>query len=245
MLARIRRSWVAAVDPVLGQFVRERRQLMPAPYPLAIYRRLLEDMIKAGAELPAFSASGDGGGGSVYVRHDVDTADCVKHLEDTMAVDRALGVSSGVYFRLDAEDYDFGSVATRASELASQGFEVGLHTSCYDYEDPLRRFSWESDRFETLTGFRARSFTLHGLGRKSHFSRLRFRRYMARHLGEFGYAFSDCHRSLRQYRYVIEDCHIGSPDGTRFIYDDFENGARLIRPGSDLLVLTHPCYWHA
>lgn len=243
MLNLVRQSLVAWADPALASFINKRCKLQVSPYPLKIYSALLENLIETDATFPNFIERGSIDGRRVYVRHDVDTAACVENLAETLEIDQKYGIRSGVYFRLDAEDYDFESLSKLIADVDKQGFEVGVHTSCYDYDDPIPQFKRETERFRTVTGIAPRSFTLHGLGRKSHLARLRFRRYMARNLRSFGYAFSDCHVSLRKYRYVVEDCHTQQTDGQRFIYNDFQSCAPMLASNTCMLILTHPCYW--
>ena len=159
------------------------------------------------------------------------------------SIDLELGITAGVYFRVDDEEYNLRDHKDLAQELRSRGFEVGLHTACYAYDDYMKRFAFETEKFSAEAGFKPKSFTLHGLGSHKKMQRIFFQKKIVNTLSDYGYVYSDCHKNLRSYRYVIEDCHLNSDSGERFIYNDFLEPQYFVNYPGVYLVLTHPCYW--
>ena len=85
---------------------------------------------------------------------------------------------------------------------------------------------------------------MHGLGDFRFAQRQAFAERIVKRLPEFGMTMTDCNPSLREYAYVIEDCHrIEGPPLQRCIYDDFLTLPQSFLPGQNYLILTHPCYW--
>jgi hypothetical protein len=121
--------------------------------------------------------------------------------------------------------------------------EVGLHTSCYVVPDYEARFREETARFVDTFGFQPRSFTVHGLGDFRADVRQRLVETIGRDPGSHGYVFSDCDPSLREYEYVITDCHIDPESDSRQIYEDVVALPPFLAGDRDYLVLIHPCYW--
>jgi len=180
---------------------------------------------------------------NIYVRHDIDTAQCILRMESMLDIDRSFDVQAGVFFRADDQEYSLLEHREAIQTARRAGFEVGLHTVCYLQDDPLRELKRETEKFAGETGFRPRSFTVHGLGRERIEARLKFYEDIAARSGEFGYEFSDCHSKWRTYDYVIEDCHWDEARKARYIYDDFRQPPSFLDSNKNCLILTHPCYW--
>ncbi|MDH7499443.1 MAG: hypothetical protein QHH30_03570, partial [candidate division NC10 bacterium] len=216
-----------------------------APYPLHIYRRLLSQALShPQVRLLPFtqSASAPDGPANLYVRHDVDTADCMRNLALLLDVDRELGVPAGVFLRADGREYALEKHRERIGSYRAAGLEIGLHTVCYLEEDYLGALQRETERFSRALGFRPSSFTVHGLGPHRMDARLRFCQEISARLREFGYSFSDCSPHLRAYDYTIHDSHWSQEARSRFIYSDFLHLSPL-RGGRNYILLTHPGYW--
>jgi len=223
-----------------------RRQTTYAPYPLSIYQRFLEQaqerenlVVQRYLERPAKGTRSS----NLFVRHDVDTAACIENIEALTAINQTLGIQSGIYFRVDDDEYSLTQHRSTAQALREAGFEVGLHTVCYTEDDYFTELERETKKFAQEVGFQPQSFTVHGLGAYRADVRQRFYQQISNRLEEFGYLFSDCCRDLRRYDYVVEDCHFDSQMEQRFIYDDFISLPKWFRADHDYLVLTHPCYW--
>lgn len=242
-LSNLKRLYTRVSDPQLMRYQSARNAMKTAPFPIDMYRDCLIGFQELGLKFPEFVKSPKSQTANVYVRHDVDTQACIDNIERVMDIDKGLGVPSSVYFRVDDEDYDFSAYSDIVQRIAKDGFEVGLHTSCYSYDDPIKRFEYETQKFTSESGLAPTSFTLHGLGREHYVKRVKFRNHAGRNYEKFGYKFTDCLRATRHYRYVIEDCHVDPQTKDRFIYDDFTNFPDAMTKTGNLLVLTHPCYW--
>jgi hypothetical protein len=227
------------------RYLRDRRPSAFAPYDRGIYRRLLGQIRASGVHTPPFTAAPATGadGPQLYLRHDVDLPACVPGLPALIDADLAAGLPAAVYIRTDGEAYDPRELAGTVERYRAAGIEFGLHSSCYARDDVFAAFAEELERFRGAFGFWPDSFTMHGLGDHRLDTRLRFCAEIAGRLQEFGLRFSDCHASLREYRYALEDCHRDPGSGRRFIYDDFRRLPRFFEPGGSYLVLTHPGYW--
>ncbi len=243
IITNLKRVHLRLTDPAVYHYQGKRAVLGSAPFSISHYRARIESFQAMGLSFPPFNDNPNTECANIYVRHDVDTQACIDKISRVIELDRTLGVPSSVYFRVDDEDYKFSEFAEIVQAIAGKDFEVGLHTSCYSYSDSVARFKYETKKFEEESGVKPTSFTLHGLGRQHHASRIRFRNYIGRNLEKFGYEFSDCLRSLRHYRYVIEDCHVLPNTGERFIYDDFKTIPESLTRKGNILLLTHPCYW--
>jgi hypothetical protein len=227
------------------RFLRRRRRRATAPYPLSIYRDLCRRVAAGRVVNPPFAIPARPRPRElrVFLRHDVDTALCTTRLRAIADANLETGTRAGIFFRVDDEEYRMRDHRALAAELYGEGFEVGLHTACYVDDDYLGRLRREAEKFANEVGFAPSTFTVHGLGLFRWEVRQRFYEEIADCLAKFGFAFSDCHPSLRAYDYVIEDCHRDTTTGARFIYEDFERLPLFLRPAHDYLVLTHPCYW--
>jgi hypothetical protein len=228
------------------RYIESRQPHAYAPHDAALYGALLRQLRAAGnIELPLFARRAPGGGRKArfYLRHDVDTADCVEKLPLLLDINIAEGVASPVYVRTDGTDYPPQTVAAAVAHYRAKGVEFGLHSACYTEDDYLGTFRRELERFADCFGFRARSFTMHGLGSFRAEIRERFSEEVVARLPEFGLTFTDCNPRLRQYDYVITDCHPEPGTGRRYICDDVIDLPRFFDAGRDHLVLTHPCYW--
>ncbi len=228
------------------RYLQTRQPHAYAPYESVLYAALLRHIRAApDLELAAFSRIGkpDGARPRIYLRHDIDTAACIERLPMMLDINLAEGVASPVYVRTDGTDYPPGAMADAVAHYRAKGVEFGLHSSCYTEDDYMGAFRRELGRFAECFGFRPTSFTVHGLGTFRAEIRDRFAEEIAGRLSEFGLAFTDCNVRLRQYDYVITDCHLEPATRRRYIYDDVVTLPRFFVPGRDYLVLTHPCYW--
>lgn len=226
--------------------MRQRAAYAHAPFDSALYRRLLRQVRDAKTvETPPFASKGsdDAGRARLYLRHDIDTRDCVSRLPSLLDINLDEGISASVFVRTDGEDYAPRELAPVVERYRKSGVDFGLHTSCYVQERYFDAFVEDTNHFAEAFGFAPRSFTVHGLGDFCFENRMKFVEEVLPRLGELGYTFTDCHTQMRSYSYVITDCH-PEPGGTRrFMYDDFLRLPEFLAPRQDYLVLTHPCYW--
>jgi len=225
-------------------FLKALKPAVDAPYAVSLYRDFLMRALGTGPiKVLGYRDSPSTGRASLFVRHDIDTADCGRKMRLLLDIDREAGVSPGVYFRADEEAYRLAELRNRIEPYRSDGFEIGLHTVCYVHDDYLRAFEMETRVFRDAFGFSPTSFTVHGLGTHRHDVRMRFCDDVCERLEDFGYGFSDCCPKLRSYDYVIHDCHFDAKRDVRFVYDDFAGRDFPYAPGMSYVVLTHPCYW--
>ena len=228
------------------QYLRGRKIAGFAPFPLHVYRSLLLHAFNnPKVQVPPFATSDrlSPGRASLFVRHDIDTADCIRNMALLLDVDRELGVPAGIYFRADEKEYALASHRDEIQAYRAAGLEIGLHTSCYLEADYLVAFRKETELFVRALAFRPTSFTVHGLGPYRMDVRLRFSEEICQRLGEFGYAFSDCCSHLRIYDYTIHDSHWNERERVRFIYNDFLILPPFLHEGKNYILLTHPGYW--
>jgi hypothetical protein len=215
-----------------------------APYPVGLYRRFLQGAIKhRSVQLAAFCAAADSQAASLFVRHDIDTADCMKNLDLLLEVDMELQVEAGVFLRADQEAYTLVDHRDRIERYRRAGFELGLHTSCYAHDDFLGALGEETRVFANALGFAPSSLTVHGLGSYRQDVRERFYERICDSLEEFGFMFADCCPQLRIYDYVFHDSHLDTQRNERFILNDLARGDFPFVVGRSYLLLTHPCYW--
>jgi hypothetical protein len=241
----LRNVRVTARDRAKTLYVEKRRPHAYAPHDVALYGKLLRQArTAASVELAPFAEpTANTGRPRLYFRHDVDTPGCVDMLAKVLDVNLAESVPSPVYVRTDGTEYDPADVADTVAAYRMRGVEFGLHSSCYTQDDCFGALRRETDRFAEHFGFRPRSFTVHGLGEYRYAVRERFSLEIVGRLSEFGFVFTDCSARMRNYDYVITDCHLEPDTGRRLIYDDMLHLPRFFQPRRDYLVLTHPCYW--
>jgi hypothetical protein len=241
----VSRAWAKYRGLRRSHFHRRLRPAMYAPYPAGVYRGFLERMLKHRRVhvLPFASAVEAGERAALFVRHDIDTAACVRSMNVLLGIDAALGITPGIYFRADRAEYELAACREQARRYRAAGFEVGLHTSCYVDDDFLQTFRAETRAFVDVFGFAPTSFTVHGLGQQRFDTRLKFYGEICGRLTEFGYRFSDCCEQQRSYDYVFHDSHFDKIRGERFIYDDLNGRNFPFVPGKSYVLLTHPCYW--
>ena len=228
------------------RYLKGRKIACCAPFPSRIYRSLLLHVLNnPKVQVLPFATSDrfPTGCANLFVRHDIDTAGCIRNMALLLDVDRELGVPAGIYFRTDEKEYALASHRDEIQVYRAAGLEIGLHTVCYVEDDYLGAFSEETKLFAQALGFRPTSFTVHGLGPYRMDVRLRFCEEICGRLGEFGYVFSDCCPHLRTYEYTIHDSHWNEKEHIRFIYTDFLRLPSLLRRGKNYILLTHPGYW--
>ncbi|MDG2422529.1 MAG: hypothetical protein P8M22_00980 [Phycisphaerales bacterium] len=228
-------------------YVKRRRQIHSrTPFSAGIYQDLLKSM--SGDSLYSIhdymSQEKVANLINVFARHDIDTQQCVDNMSMMLDINLELGVRTAAYFLVHDEYYHLADHREVVSEYRESGIEMGLHTQCYVDNSPLDYFRREIESFEDALGFSPKSFTIHGLGQFRIKTRMEFRRKIAKLYQQFGFQFSDAIKAHRRYQYVIQDCH-GSPDqGGRYIYDDFIAMPPTLPRSSNVLILTHPCYWN-
>lgn len=246
LVSRLRRRSAPPAPSGVIRYLETRQPHAYAPYDAGLYVALLRQIRAApDIELAAFSRArrSEEGRPRLYLRHDVDMPACVENLPILLDIDLAEDISSPVYVRTDGTDYRPEAVAAAVAHYRAKGVEFGLHSSCYTEDDYIGALRREIERFAECFGFRPTSFTVHGLGSFRAEIRDRFAEEIVDRLAEFGFVFTDCNIRMRQYHYVISDCHFDAATGRRYICDDMVSLPRFFEPGRDYLVLTHPCYW--
>ena len=225
----------------------KRKIACAAPYPTKLYYALLS-MIKKNNRIYVSPFIEDSSPPSnqarFFLRHDIDTTDCIRKMGALLAINRKLGFPSSLFFRADEVEYSLSDYKEEINTYKNQGCEIGLHTVCYTQDDFLKEFRREIMVFRESLGIAPRAFTVHGLG--PHFrmeQRMEFCSIMAGDLHEYGFLMSDCSDQLRRYDYVIQDCNMAHNGGNRIIYDDFLCLPPFIQNGKNYLILTHPTYW--
>ncbi len=228
-----------------NRFLRTCQAVAAAPYDATIYEMFLESALRNRGlqHRPFLESSSPAAPASLYVRHDIDTAACIRSMDRLLEIDRSKRISAGVYFRVDGEEYCLEQNRERINQLREYGFEIGLHTVCYLADDYLKRFEAETRAFEHGAGFHPKSFTVHGLGQTRMDVRTSFCEEIVDRMAEFGYEFTDCHPRSRCYDHVIHDCHLDQQGGHRYIRDEFTSRPFPYERGKNYLLLTHPCYW--
>jgi len=210
------------------------------PYKASIYNSILEQLL-----LKDFKCGWNKNINNIdiYLRHDLDTSACAKKLPKLINIEKDLGLSSAIYIRADNLEYSLKDLRNDINKYKEQGFEIGLHTTCYLKDNYIDEFEKETELFNKYMGFYPKSFTVHGMGEYRLETRKAFINQIIPKLNDYGYEFTDCHSNLITYEYVIEDCHWDSIAKKRFIYNDFESIPPFFKKGSNYLILTHPCYW--
>ncbi|MBO3697279.1 hypothetical protein [Roseivirga sp. E12] len=220
-----------------------RNKYTESPYPIEYYRDLLEMLTNENVFFqPFMQIESSKERINVFVRHDIDRQECIDNLEDMVALNKEYKIQSGLFFLVNDRTYNLSDYRDKILAYREDGLEIGLHTECYRFDDYMKEFKRETDRFEKVLGFRPQSFTVHGLGYRNDV-RGQFYSVLDRNFKSTGYSFSDCISKFRSYDYVMEDCHKNSKTQKRFIYSDFQKLPSFLKPGENLLVLTHPCYW--
>ncbi len=218
-------------------------ELGRAPYSILLYRQYLQAVARQRdcVWLP-FEAKPRPGVTSLYHRHDIDTAACLRNLPALLSIDCELGIPSSVFLRPDDEEgtAKWADAVAVKREYESRGIAVGLHTMSYAYDDPSARLNFEIAKFETTFGNTPRYITFHGTGNKYAAKRYAFQTELAEKIHQFGFVFGDFSSGLRSYHYEVTDCHLDAAG--RFCKTD------LIDPPPPMtdcsyIFLTHPCYW--
>lgn len=173
-------------------------------------------------------------------RHDLDTQLCLENFHILADIHLQFNVPLSIFVRTDNLDYSFKN-SFRFLKSYLNKFQIGLHSSCYIYENPLKRLEEEASIFNEVYGFYPKLLTLHGLGQYKYAERLNLIKDLSSTYKDFGFVFTDCVPDLRAYNYVIQDCHLDT-NGDRYIKKDFVNLPPRIK-GSCYLLLAHPCYW--
>jgi hypothetical protein len=178
----------------------------------------------------------------VYVRHDIDTAQCIERLPLLLDIDEQNGILPGIFFLVNDQAYTLAACRGLLTSLRERGYVIGLHTVCYLHDDYMGAFQREIDKFTAEAGFYPHTFNAHGLGKQRWDTRLKFYQEISEQYKKYGFSYSDCCPELRPYKYVIEDCHWDEQVSMRYIKDDFVRPERYLSVGQ-CLILAHPCYW--
>ncbi len=231
----------------LHKILSTRTLLKDAPFPISLYRTLLERIRrKRNSQICTFiDTSCTATSNRVFFRHDIDTRACIEKMNLLLDLDLEYTVQSGVYFRADGIEYSLNNYRDQIERYRQSDLEIGLHTVCYTQDDYMSEFCRETDAFEKALGFRPTSFTVHGLGKYCIDRRLRFYEEIANSLQYYGYTFTDCHLKWRTYDYVAHDSHWNKERENRYLLNDFIDiplPYKCTRP-FNVLFLTHPCYW--
>jgi hypothetical protein len=218
-----------------------------APYSAKVYRDFLSAAQRdPQLRIPAFLERPEADRRAMlFIRHDIDTAACIRGMRLLIDIDRELGISPGIYLMADTSEYRLADHRSEIEACRAAGFEVGLHTVCYTHDDYFEALRTETKVFADALGFWPRSFTIHGLGEHRLDIRLRFCNEILRRLDEFGFVFTDCSPELRVYDHVFHDCHRDPTGGSRVIYDELTGRRFPFANGKSYVLLTHPCYWKA
>lgn len=222
------------------------RYLQSSPIRCDIYKYCLERLQATDAVFMNFgefqSSETQTSKKRIFVRHDIDTLECINNISLLIDINLQLHIKSGIYVRVDeASGYSLADYRDIINRVRDSGFEVGLHTVCYTQDDYMKAFESELTAFNELLGFTAKSFTVHGMGAHRFSVRQAFNNEIVQKLPSFGIEFTDCHPDLIQYDYVMHDSHYCDHKQKRYIKDDFTS--LNVLANSNTLVLTHPCYW--
>jgi hypothetical protein len=233
------------LDKNRHEYIKTREIVEYAPYKVGIYENMLSQLKNDEDIYIHDFVSGKPKEDKInfFLRHDIDTKGCIENMSLLLDLNKKYNIHSGVYFRVDDDEYRLGDYREVVNKCKNQGFEVGLHTVCYVKDDFMKEFVRETEKFIDETGIIPESFTVHGLGEFRVETRKIFYEEIAKRINEFGYTFTDCHKKFRKYDYVIQDCNLIVEKQQRYIFDDFINRPPFFKKGGEYLILTHPCYW--
>jgi hypothetical protein len=241
-VSRILRRW----RPIPLPNQREEEILSFAPYRIRIYEDLLRQLSAEEkyvvCHLENIIEKKRKGKINVLLRHDIDTAECIRNMGHLLEKDLEHQFIPGVYLRADGEAYDLRHWRHTIEDYHRLGIPFGLHSVCYIHDRYTEIFRQETQKFVDETGIVPRSFTLHGLGEKSLKNRLQFISTVRQIAKENGYAITDCSSRYISYDYVLHDCHWDESRQKRYILTEFTEVPAFIK-GREYLILTHPCYW--
>ena len=180
---------------------------------------------------------------NILLRHDIDTAQCIKNMGLLLEEDLKHQIIPSVYLRVDGETYDLRCWKNAIDEYHQRGIPFGLHSVCYVHDRYAESFMEETKKFIDETGIIPRSFTLHGLGEHCRANRMNFISRAKEIAEENGYTMTDCSSRFISYTYVLDDSSCEKSTGRRYITREFEAVPDLLK-GKLYLILTHPCYWN-
>jgi len=211
------------------------------PYKAELYKSILNQITNdASFAIQKFEGRCSPKKANFIFRHDLDTQSCLENFHILADIHLQLNVPLSVFVRTDNLDYPFKNSFPFLKPYLNK-FQIGLHSSCYIYENPLKRLEKEVSIFNEIYGFYPKFLTLHGLGQYKYTERMNLIKDLSTKYKDFGFVFTDCTPTLRTYNYVIQDCHLDS-NGHRYIKKDFSNLPPSIK-GNCYLILAHPCYW--
>lgn len=224
---------------------RDNEIISTPPHSIKLYISLLERLCSEGniifTSLPDYFSRTelrDNRKINIILRHDIDFGDPVA-IELLASAEKKFGLRSSFHVLCDESIYPLENVEHILRTLASDGYDVGLHTQAWIFPDFKKHFHQDLDRFESVFEFRPKTFSLHGTwprtkeqeGRRSLF--LSELPNLLKGTGVVGYR--------QMYSWVSEDSAIqGEPVNLRnsFFHPDY-NGY----PGTSALILTHDNYW--
>jgi len=227
-------------------FKTKKSRLRFAPYNISIYENLLQTIHNAnGIQFAPFYelAKPETNLIRVFVRHDIDTIDCVNNFYNFLKINEKFGIKPGVFFLVNGEAYPTEMCRNIVAELREKNYVIGLHSVCYLEDDYMSSFQRELEIFQKTFEFPADTFNTHGLGSYRHEFRINFYHEISNRYQEFGFQYSDCYPILKNYDHIAEDCHKDEISGSRFLKDDFFDPSKFFKRNSNL-ILTHPCYWY-
>lgn len=176
----------------------------------------------------------------VVLRHDVDVGD-VRSTIALCEVETRLNLVSSVHLLVDDALYRASAVAPMARELRAAGFDVGLHTQAWMYEDYAGAFRADIARFGDVMQFLPSTMTLHGAWPRTPDDLVRRRRFLRR--------LPDLLRETtlvgydNDFDWVSEDSNVrGRPAPLR---ESFMHPDRYCYLGGAALILTHDAHWAA
>lgn len=172
-------------------------------------------------------------------RHDLDTVKCLQNSHILADLHLKHSIPLSIFVRMDDLDYNSKSSYLFVSKYVEH-FPIGLHSSCYIYDNPLKALRDEIQKFQNIYNFSPKFLTLHGLGTYKYEERIKLIDSLSKNYKDFGFDFADFISSMRNYNYVIQDCH--KENNHRFLKKDIITLPPLIK-GSCYLLLAHPCYW--
>jgi len=220
-----------------------KRAVITAPFEIDIYKKCLAKITENNEiKIGTLGDSLSNPTSYVVLRHDIDLPGCVEKLNLLTSVEEEFGLKSSIVIRVDGLDYDPAICKDLVAKHKEKGFEIGLHSTAYFADDPLKALTLEFERFNTLFGFYPEIYNFHG-GFDEHLAK-------RMKLGHQGMKIVKDNLFLKAtdsisgfYEHRIMDCVIRN--GERILLDDMLNPPVLLikKSSQPVIVLTHPCYW--
>ncbi|MDR1916262.1 MAG: hypothetical protein LBQ58_06800 [Synergistaceae bacterium] len=136
------------------------------PFPILIYKNLLEylsvhDDFICMTVLDYVSNKIDKERINVVLRHDLDSG-CSEVLKLLCNTEKKLNIRSSVHVLMDKSCYDATAMKPLLLDLYRDGFDIGLHTVAWMYENYADMFMRESAMFAEILGFSPKTLSIHG-----------------------------------------------------------------------------------